>query len=664
MEKNKFSKVCKILCASLFMLVFSFTSCDGLFGGGDEPGNKQYVEKISNLTYLAGAGSITFKWTNPSDENFAGVNVYKDSVLAETIAKDKAEITFTGLDHTTSYVFTFKATRTNADGVVEESVNELTKTMQLGAFAPKYEYIGYGYDVINGEFFCATNGLKKKKIIQFSEDFPVKGVTPNTAESKSIVDRSYKAYHDQLSTSLGVSAGYAGFSGCISADLSLTENNSEETCFATTTSVNRKYREYIGVSDYEIADLKQHLTPEFKKAINDSSVSPEKIFADYGTHVMLDTTIGGRFVINYTYVNKECESIQNIKTAVEANYSGLATGSVKASAEYDKSSKMSDSNTTIKGYTRGGKGAVFSNSSDASASLTEWTDSLDNEKTWSLIDSEKTIDNENSLTGIWLYADTEARQNEIKDKYISLLSANKELFDKVQVQKWVKAVHIYDSECGGNKNYKQLMSFLEGKLNNKVFKIVGQEEAEKVSLIDADGKTKTENNLISEKTEIIKKYDLMKGASNNYVYLIMEYTTNKAEALTGIYGNSSGNFDKAKDINFRTKEAKKADKYNAELWQKVMPIDSNDYDYRGGSGSRVLFVSTKESRKEKDNMQDTTPHRIKEIAVYNEDRGNCSATDYAKKFWTKTEDGNGNDIGKDTGGDTIYFQIFYDTEDK
>lgn len=645
----------QFLMVVLLGLLFCFIGCDNLTDK-NENSDTIYAEKISNLTYKTNQGTITFKWTNPDSSDFSGVHIYQDSNLIKTLEKDKTEYSINTLDINTTYTFMFTAYKLDENGVEIESKNVEVITIQLGRGSSKYGFIGRGYDAINGEYFCASaNGLKGQ-ILQFGEDFAVINEAINNSDITYYAGKTFNSYRKDFAETLGITGGYAGFSGSFDTSVGFSSNYSEEISFASATSKNLKTKEYLETSQKDLAILKQNLTSDFSAAINNSSLKPEDLFKKYGTHVMLETDIGGRFVVNYTYTNTEGEDASNFKMSVKANYEGVFKTDGNSDTQFDQNSKMSQSNTKISGYTRGGSGAAFSNMDNAIESMQEWTASLDDEKKWSLIDSPSTIADENICTGIWLFADDEQRQKEIHDAYTDLLSKNADSIASIQTSKWIKDIYLFDSDVLGKKSYKEMKEILKGKLPNKEIMFAGENSAEFKELANTySGKT-----LEDKQDEYIKQFDLMSGAGHNYVFLLFEYTTNKDEALRGVFGNSNSNFDNAKNINYyKEKKVEKAVQYDKSLWEMVTPISSQDVDYCGGSDERVLFKSYKQNR---DGTTGTKAFPIKEIAVYNKNIIKTSAAEMISR-WTLSSEGDGIDIGRGTGGDYIYFRIYYDKDD-
>lgn len=196
---------------------------------------------------------------------------------------------------------------------------------------------------------------------------------------------------------------------------------------------------------------------------------------------------------------------------------------------------------------------------------------------------------------------------------------------------------------------------LVGKFPNAEIKFVGENSTTFSEL----AKTYSGSTLENKQDEYIKQFDLMSGAGHNFVYMILEYTTNKNEALRGVYGNSSGKMSNTKNINYRYEEKDSKIKYDASLWSIVRPISSSDDDYCAGDKTRVIFKSYKQNR---DGTTGTKAYPIKEIAVYNKDKAITSAATMTSR-WKLSSEGDGIDIGKDAGGDYIYLRIYYDEDD-
>ena len=599
---------------------------------------KPYTGKISELDYVCGDGNVKFTWKNPEDENFSGLNIYVDGELYETYGPTETVLIDT-LENNKVYSFSFVA-KAEDSGVEIESLNKIVKKIKIESFTA-YNFIGRGYNAITGEYFCYGTGLKDY-ILEFSSDFKPVVESVNSSDTTFTSGKTLSSYKTDFNQKVGVEGGYAGFSASVDVDFGKTESFSEETSFASAYSMNKKEREYIENSKRNIPLIKKHLKEDFQKDLNDSSVTPEKLFATYGTHVLLDTYLGGRFAVNYTYKNYSRESSEKISVAVKANYEGAFKVGGSSETGFGEESSMTNENTSVSGYSRGGKSVAFASLEQAVEKWSEWTESLndsENKNDWSLIDSPETISNQEVNTGIWLFAEDESRRNEIHTYYLTELEKNASSFASKQTKKYIKSARVWTN--GTNRgDYKSVRQKVSAMLGHDNFIIAGENSASGAA---------------------IDTFDLNKGLGGEsyYAYLVMELTTKKEEALRGVIGNSAKTVKDTENVALRNSWVDPA------LWEEVNIIDnpSSGGRYNLGDpnddGYRVLFNSYKQNR---DGTTGENAYVIKEIAVVNTTQ-RTSSQSKASASYTIAEDENGqngNNITTKSGGDDIYLRIYYD----
>ena len=601
---------------------------------------KPYTGKISGLDYVCGDGNVMFTWENPDDEKFSGLNLYVNGELYETYESNETEVLIDKLENNNVYSFSFVAKAKDGSDVEIESLNKIVKKIKIESFTA-YDFIGRGYNAITGEYFCYCTGLKDY-ILEFSSDFKPVVESVNSSDTTFTSGQTLSSYKTDFNQKVGVEGGYAGFSASVDVDFGKTESFSEETSFASAYSMNKKEREYIENSKRNIPLIKKHLKEDFQKDLNDSSVTPEKLFATYGTHVLLDTYLGGRFAVNYTYKNYSRESSEKISVAVKANYEGAFKVGGSSETGFGEESSMTNENTSVSGYSRGGKSVAFASLEQAVEKWLEWTDSLndsENKKDWSLIDSPETISNQEVNTGIWLFAEDEGRRNEIHTYYLTELEKNASSFASKQTKKYIKSARVWTN--GTNRgDYKSVRQKVSAMLGHDNFIIAGENSASGAA---------------------IDTFDLNKGLGGEsyYAYLVMELTTKKEEALRGVIGNSAKTVKDTENVALRNSWVDPA------LWEEVNIIDnpSSGGRYNLGDpnddGYRVLFNSYKQNR---DGTTGENAYVIKEIAVVNTTQ-RTSSQSKASESYKIAEDKkgmNGNNITTDTGGDDIYLRIYYE----
>lgn len=599
---------------------------------------KPYTGKISELDYVCGDGNVTFTWKNPEDENFTGLNIYVDGELYGTYEPTETVLINT-LENNKVYSFSFVAKAEDSSGVEIESLNKIVKKIKIESFTA-YNFIGRGYNAISGEYFCYCTGLKDY-ILEFSSDFKPVVESVNSSDTTFTSGQTLSSYKTDFNQKVGVEGGYAGFSASVDVDFGKTESFSEETSFASAYSMNKKEREYIENSKRNIPLIKKHLKEDFQKDLNDSSVTPEKLFATYGTHVLLDTYLGGRFAVNYTYKNYSRESSEKISVAVKANYEGAFKVGGSSETGFGEESSMTNENTSISGYSRGGKAVAFASLEQAVEKWSEWTESLndsENKEVWSLIDSPETILNQDINTGIWLFAESESRRNEIRSYYLSELEKNASSFASKQTKKWIKSARVWTNGTDRG-DYASVRKKVTAMLGHANFIIAGENSSSGLP---------------------IDEFDLNKGLGSDscYAYLVMELTTKKEEALRGVIGNSAKTVSDTENVAYRNPWV------DASLWTEVNIIDdpSKGGRYNWGTskdGHRVLFNSYKQNR---DGTTGENAYIIKEIAVVNTTQKTSSQSKASASYKIADDKNgmNGNNITTSTGGDDIYLRIYYE----
>lgn len=609
-----------------------------------EKTEKPYTGKISGLDYVCGDGNVTFTWENPDDKKFSGLNLYVDGEFYENFSLSDEEIIkkkmlIDTLENNKVYSFSFVATARNSNGEEIESLNKIVKKIKIESFTA-YNFIGRGYNAITGEYFCYCTGLKDY-ILEFSSDFKPVVESVNSSDTTFTSGQTLSSYKTDFNQKVGVEGGYAGFSASVDVDFGKTESFSEETSFASAYSMNKKEREYIENSKRNIPLIKKHLKEDFQKDLNDSSVTPEKLFATYGTHVLLDTYLGGRFAVNYTYKNYSRESSEKISVAVKANYEGAFKVGGSSETGFGKESSMTNENTSISGYSRGGKAVAFASLEQAVEKWSEWTESLndsENKEVWSLIDSPETILNQDINTGIWLFAESESRRDEIRSYYLSELEKNASSFASKQTKKWIKSARVWTNGTDRG-DYASVRKKVTAMLGHDNFIIAGENSSSGLP-IDA--------------------FDLNKGLGSDscYAYLVMELTTKKEEALRGVIGNSAKTVPDTENVAYRNSWV------DASLWEEVDIIDnpSKGGRYNWGTskdGYRVLFNSYEQNR---DGRTGENAYIIKEIAVVNTTRNTSSQSKVSESYKIAEDKNgmNGNNITTSTGGDDIFLRIYYD----
>ena len=391
--------------------------------------------------------------------------------------------------------------------------------------------LGYGYDMINNAFFspsyvdrnCVvfdTNKLLADKLI-----YRTRG--DNQEEVHHITGTDSEAYTKDVSAQFKISASGTLFKGSVENTFSADESSSYSSTdsFITTIASKSVVDDYINLSSVD--KMKEYLTDQFKQDINNENISPDTIISTYGTHVILNTLLGGRCEIRYKYHNYYQTNNKTLQDEAKAAYKDVKTS---ASGTYSTSTQklLDNSDLDIKVY--GGGGLNANSLADLQTSYQKWMDGitaksedlvfLGVEKMYktpvdtsvsssssSSSDSNTALDNLNpqALVPIWEFANSPARQEKIRNAYKTLLQTTGSKFNGLQPIEYVKDIYF-----GNAKNTK------EGAANAK-------------SILQ---QTLSQNG--SNENRVILDYDIANHTGGDFIYLGYLLTTNPNEALTDV----------------------------------------------------------------------------------------------------------------------------------
>lgn len=171
----------------------------------------------------------------------------------------------------------------------------------------------------------------------------------------------------------------------------------------------QKYKTYIkGMAPY-----RNYLTKDAAYALNNSSVSPEKVFQTYGHYVLVQSIVGGKIVYNYVNNSTSSQSFENFKIDVEATFNAIiAKASGSYGMERSETSNAFDSTCTITSRVEGGTKIAAGALLDNSEFLQSWSDSLENEGNLVAFPKDKM-----SLIPIWELCNDPNRAAELEEAF-------------------------------------------------------------------------------------------------------------------------------------------------------------------------------------------------------------------------------------------------------
>lgn len=319
-----------------------------------------------------------------------------------------------------------------------EQVGKANKITMSEADIPVVMRVGRGYDVFGK--YASVDSLKQpvldtEKLILNQK---MERIRFDQGENSQITSESIRSYSNSISTKISASGSYFGFGGSVKANFDSVRTQQLNNYFSTFSYVVKKYGVYVNGT----ANLKDYLTADAQKMLNDSSIPASTVFANFGQYVLVDTVTGGRVDYSITASSKASTSFENFKTAAKADYNAVifsAGGSgqyqnVKNKSEYD-----SDKEQTLHSY--GGDFALNINqfTTDPQA-LAKWESTLEDKGT--LVDFGNTT--ARALVPIWELCSDPARAASLKTEF--------EKLNLAQGNQWPMQKYVTDIVFVADKN--------------------------------------------------------------------------------------------------------------------------------------------------------------------------------------------------------------------
>lgn len=223
-----------------------------------------------------------------------------------------------------SFLFAFSAC-SEIDGFLPETVQSEPTTRTAGD--GEYDVLGMGYDV-TGEYLHPMSVRNPiLDIAKYKKDYPNRIITGTSSYG---FDRMYYGYSSSdyiknittetkasFNMNYGSEKDTAFFSGSITNNsfLKTEYSYSDKYSFASLDAIRN--RKYIRIND-EVNRLSEYLSDDFKEDLN--RLSPDRIVERYGTHVLTDFMIGGRYKLMFRSVITNSRNATTKKKAVHAGF--------------------------------------------------------------------------------------------------------------------------------------------------------------------------------------------------------------------------------------------------------------------------------------------------------------------------------------------------------
>jgi hypothetical protein len=373
-------------------------------------------------------------------------------------------------------------------------------------------FVGKGYNVLGSSYW---NSREVKTVYIVDPDSLAAnglisvGPYPRT-DKKEVFTQSLSEYIRQWNSFGGI--GEEGvFSASLEADFGKSEGFKKEHIFGKSMAYIEKERHYINEWSYPI--LRKYARKRFwDEYLMNNNVSPDDLFKEYGTHMIKDMYMGGRFEMTFLVDNSPAEfSFNDIISIAKDLAPAVAKLAAKveinaANDNADKIKQMLRENGNSRVRTFGG--TVSSAGLDvesAKSSYASWSASIDTKDRlelvsapgiipiWELIDVSTNNPN---------YAANYARRKKIEDRYKELLASQGSKIAKAQSDKpsklYVKNIYMGSDE--------RVFNYAEAVINSKA------------------------------KDAVILWDDLNAGNTGHVVLIGYTTTTNPNDAVTDIKG--------------------------------------------------------------------------------------------------------------------------------
>lgn len=315
MKRQIYKKISLFIATALLCLTFS--SCKS----GTE--SDYYTSKSEN------SSTESESTTTQSDENLQGILPVPTEKDEEYITEDE------------------KWNRV-ADGMLGSH----------GSFVETYDgYLGYGYNMITAAYYNHNDINSAHPVVDMDKlaEKRVVYVDNNAVftDPKTYISSSTKEYSQALSAKAKVQGKFP-LAGSFKANFELDTNyEMKSNQKLVTLQANLQTRkDYISQSTSKL--LAENLSKGFADDVNAIREDADEsqivgLIDKYGTHVLTNVTMGGRFDLNYLYTKKSTSETTDIHASLQASYRFIK-GSTDIKDKEDSKEIVENSTTFIRTY--------------------------------------------------------------------------------------------------------------------------------------------------------------------------------------------------------------------------------------------------------------------------------------------------------------------------
>lgn len=208
--------------------------------------------------------------------------------------------------------------------------DDLNRPISRSAGDSKYDVLGFGYD-ITGDYLhpeSVKNPVLDIQKYDSENDARIISGTSSYGYDKFFYGYSAEDYRKDVVTNTkatftlgdGADKSEGAFSGNITANPNLKDSYSYSTKYSFASLDAVRNRKYIRIND-DISYLRHYLSNEFLRDLNEFSA--DYIVKKYGTHVLTDFILGGRYRVIFRSVINHTENTSTKKITVASGFKAV-----------------------------------------------------------------------------------------------------------------------------------------------------------------------------------------------------------------------------------------------------------------------------------------------------------------------------------------------------
>lgn len=283
---------------------------------------------------------------------------------------------------------------------------------------------------------------------------------------QTIVGNTISEYASRLSASVGIYGSYKFFSASIKTSFTGETYRKTEFSYATIMETNWKHSLKVQTDRWHAEYLKNYLTPEAKKAINNSDElrkwTAGDLIASYGTHVMAGIYVGARLDYHLAVNIEDQKYTKELDSYASAKFKGIfASAGIETDISNNVETKMNRYEKRQNIKSKGGD-SQYANPTDED-DYDQWHKSINTNPVFCGIIK-------NALIPIWEFADTAGRKDEIMEYYKKYAEDKESDFEPISpARKIVTAIVITENMPTTLPGYELLKDYNYNKKPEKAY---------------------------------------------------------------------------------------------------------------------------------------------------------------------------------------------------